>query len=275
MRSIESIERIIEYIDEHISEDITAVELANTAGYSFYHFCHLFKSCTGIPPGLYLRKRRLESAASHLSDGGSVTEAAFKYGFETHAGFTKAFRKHYGIPPVEYKTKKGGLFQMNPEIKKMASFTAIGYSLAPPDGDFDILDSSAYWIGKDFSLVSKEDYARLNSIDHGEVGAWMHPDEVSGAFYYFFGPIVKDTDFIPDGMVVLDVPEAEYAVFTVPEAGSPEELNANIRKTTKSIFTEWLDSSGYALTLDKILFEYYMGKDTFIYVPVNADKPQN
>jgi len=268
LQSLETINWVIEYIDKHISEDMSALELARSAGYSFYHFCHLFKSCTGLPPGLYLRKRRLELAANHLRGGGSVTEAAHNYGFETHAGFTKAFRKHYGITPNKYKTKKGGQNQMEPEIKKMASFTAIGYSLAPPDGDFEILDSSAYWIGNDFSSVSKEDYAKLSSINHGEVGAWMHPDEVSGAFYYFFGPIVKDTGFIPDGMVVLSVPEAEYAVFTVPEASSPEELNANIRETVKSIFTEWLDSSLWTFTHDKMLFEYYIDKETFIYVPV-------
>ena len=160
---------------------------------------------------------------------------------------------------------------MTPELKKMAAFTAIGYSLAPPDGDFEVLDSSAYWLSKDFSSVSKEDYAKLCTINYGEIGAWIRPDEVSGAFWYFFGPIVKDKSFVPAGMEILDVPEADYAVFTVPEAGSPEELNANIRSAMSHIFTEWLDTSGYSLANDGILFEYYMDKDTFIYLPVSKN----
>jgi predicted transcriptional regulator YdeE len=69
-------------------------------------------------------------------------------------------------------------------------------------------------------------------------------------------------------MVALDVPEAEYAVFSVPEADNPGALNANIQSTMKQIFADWLDTSSYTLTHEGILFEYYMGKDTFIYVPV-------
>lgn len=264
MRSLESMKRLIEYIDKHILQELTAMELAESAGYSFYHFCFMFKSYTGFPPGMYLRRRRLELAAQDLLCGSSVTEVAFKYGFETASGFNKAFRKQYGISPNVYKTMKGGLIKMTPEIKKMAAFTAIGYSLALPEGDFQVLDSGAYWLGKDFSSVSKEDYAKLSAINHGEIGAWMHPDEVSGAFYYFFGPMVKDKSFIPAGMEVLDIPAAEYAVFTVPEAGSPEELNANIRSMMKNIFAEWIDSSGYTVANEKILFEYYMDKETFI-----------
>ena len=74
---------------------------------------------------------------------------------------------------------------------------------------------------------------------------------------------------VPPQMLILDVPEAEYAVFAVPDAGSPEELNVNIRNTMKFIFAQWLISSDYALAHEKTLFEYYMGKETFVYVPVN------
>ena len=269
MRGADAIKQAVEYIDANISEDLTARGLAERSRYSFYRFCHLFKSCTGLSPGLYVRKRRLELAAGYLLDGGSVSEAASRHGFNTHAGFTKAFGKFYGMSPSEYKNFKGGLMKkMIPEIKKMAAFTAVGYSLAPPEGDFDILDTGAYWLGKDLSSVSKEDYAKLGAINHGEIGAWMHPDDVSGAFYYFFGPMVKDKSFIPKGMEALDVPAAEYAVFTVPETESPEELNANIRGMMKDIFAEWLDTADYDLAEDKIVFEYYVGKETFIYVPI-------
>ena len=267
MQSLKMINQLIEYIDEHIAEDMTALELSKKAGYSFYHFCHLFKSCTGYSIGSYLRRRRLEFAAKELHGGGSITEIANKYGFDTSAGFTKAFKKLYDVSPSEYKNLKGG-FTMTPTMKKMATFTAIGYSLAPPEDNVDTLDSSAYWLGKDFSSVSEEDYAKLCVPNHGEIGAWMHPDEVSGDFYYFFGPMVSDKSFVPDGLTVLDVPEAEYAVFTVPAAENPKDLNANIRSTMKDIFTKWIDSSDYSLAENKIIFEYYLNKDTFIYVPV-------
>ena len=274
MRNIDSMEWLTRYIDEHIGVELTAQELADRAGYSLYHFCHLFKSCTGSSIGLYLRNRRLDLAADELMGSSSITDVAFKYGFCTHTGFSKAFRKYYGVTPSEYKATKGGIIKMVPELKKMPAFSAVGYSLAPPDGDFKVLDISAYWLGKDFSSVSKEDYAKLVTPDRGEIGAWMHPDAVSGAFYYFFGPIVRDKSFIPEGMVALDVPEAEYAVFAVPVAESPEGLSSNIQGAMKDIFAGWFDSSGYNLAENKIIFEHYMGKDTFIYVPVEKNPPE-
>ena len=57
----------------------------------------------------------------------------------------------------------------------------------------------------------------------------------------------------------------EQTALALADAGA---LNANIQSTMKQIFADWLDTSGYTLTHEGILFEYYMGKDTFIYVPV-------
>ena len=157
---------------------------------------------------------------------------------------------------------------MKPELKKMEAFPAVGYCLAPPEGDFNALDSSAYWLGKDFSSVSSEDYAKLSDPNLGEIGAWINPDKVSGAFHYFFGPKVNEKGFIPAGLEAIDVPSAEYAVFSVPKAESAQELSGNIGTVMKSIFSDWLETSEYTLEEGKFVFEYYFGEDTFIYVPV-------
>ncbi|MGI6679851.1 MAG: AraC family transcriptional regulator [Dehalobacterium sp.] len=256
------------YIDEHISCNITAKELSAVSGYSFHHFCHLFASITGQSVAAYLRHRRLELASDDILQGDSITEVALTRGYETPSGFAKAFRKRYGMSPTEYKSMKGGFVIMVPEFKKMDSFTAVGYKLPPPEGDFKVIDTGAYWLGKDFSSVSKEDYAKLCVPGCGEVGMWMHPDKVSGELYYFFGPMVEDKGFIPEGMESIEISDAEYAVFPVEKASNPEELNANVRKMWKYIFAEWMDDSGYEFNEKKISFEYYIGDDTFVYVPV-------
>lgn len=257
------------YIDAHIEQQLTAEALADVAGYSFHHFCHSFRNYTGVPVASYLRRRRLELAAADLLAGVSSLDAAISRGFATPSGFAKAFRKHYGVSPTEYRTimKKGGI-RMTPEIKKMAAFSAVGYRLAPPEGELDVLDASAYWLGKDFSAVSREEYAKLTYPGYAEIGAWMNPDRVSGEFYYFFGPIVKSKDYIPEGLTAIDVPEAEYAVFTVPAAESIQELNLNIRNTWKDIFNSWFDTSAYKFDEAGIGFEYYHGETTCIYIPV-------
>lgn len=264
----EDMARCREYISEHCSEDLSAAELADIFGYSFFHFCHVFKSCNEMAVGEFLRDVRLSGAAAEILNGGSVTDAALSAGFDTPSGFNRAFRRRFGMNPTQYRKLKGGKITMTPEIKKMAAFTAVGYSLAPPEGELDILDNGAYWLGKDFNAVSGEDYAKLTYPGYAEIGAWQHPSDKTGEFYYFFGPMTKDKSFTPEGMVALDVPAAEYAVFAVPKAADVKGLNENVKKTWKFIFNDWFDGSEYKFDHTAMDFEYYLGEDTFIYVPV-------
>jgi AraC family transcriptional regulator len=262
-------ERCREYIKEHCTAELTAAELANIFGYSFFHFCHVFKSCNGMAIGEYLRDTRLSRAAVEIVNGKSVTDTALGSGFVTLSGFNRAFRRRFGISPTKYKKLKGGTMTMKSEIKKMAAFTAVGYTLAPPpESKLDIRDNGAYWLGKDFKAVSAEDYAKLAVPGHGEIGAWMHPSDKTGEFFYFFGPITKDKSFVPKSMTALDIPAAEYAVFTVPKAADAKGLHENVKKAWKFIFNDWFDDSGYKFVHAAIAFEYYLGDDTFIYVPV-------
>ena len=104
MQRNENLIRVLNYIDQNISENITAEELSQVSGYSFYHFCHLFTNLSGESISAYLRHRRLQLASDRLLEGRSVTDTAFSCGFDTPSGFAKAFRKLYQISPTEYKT---------------------------------------------------------------------------------------------------------------------------------------------------------------------------
>jgi AraC family transcriptional regulator len=256
------------YIDSHINEDISIQELAKRYGYSLYYFCRIFKSFSDTSVAAYIRQRRLELAAADILNGRPVAEVSAVRGFDTPSGFAKAFRKQFSVSPTEYKARSRGNMLMIPEIKKLAAFSAVGYCLAPPDGDLDILDAGAYWEGKDFSSVSKQDYDRLMSPGGTEIGTWLHPSDTAGNFFYFFGPIVEDKTFIPKGMKAIDIPEAEYAVFKIPFADGMKALSENVRKSWKYIYTEWFDNGGYTLDESKMSFEYYIGTNTYLYVPV-------
>ena len=54
MKSSENMEKILEYIDAHLEEDLTIGQLADEAGYSQYHFMRRFKAHTGMSAGKYL-----------------------------------------------------------------------------------------------------------------------------------------------------------------------------------------------------------------------------
>ena len=77
---------------------------ARAAGYSLYHFCRLFALAVGIPPGEYVRKRRLSEAARDLAETRKpVGIIAREFCFQSHEAFTRSFKALFGIPPERYR----------------------------------------------------------------------------------------------------------------------------------------------------------------------------
>lgn len=93
------IERSIDYIEEHLRENLTAEEIAAQAGYSLYHFCRMFSRCREMPVMEYVRSRRLSLAAVELFGGRRITDIALEYGFETPAASPKPFARPSAIVP--------------------------------------------------------------------------------------------------------------------------------------------------------------------------------
>jgi AraC-like DNA-binding protein len=105
--TIEVIERVKEYIKEHIKDEITLRELAQVAGYSMYHTSHIFKEIEGIAPFEYIRKQRLILSAFSLRKKSSrIIDIAFDYMFSSHEGYTRAFSKSFGISPKRFSRTK-------------------------------------------------------------------------------------------------------------------------------------------------------------------------
>lgn len=87
------------YIDEHIEEELTTARVADEAGYSPFYFSRIFKNEMGITLKDYVTRRKLVKASEKIVSGYRVIDAALQYGWETHAGFTKAFKKEFGFSP--------------------------------------------------------------------------------------------------------------------------------------------------------------------------------
>ena len=83
----------LDEIDRRITETIRVDELARAANYSTYHFCRVFMALTGTPVMSYVIRRKLEYALYDLSLGRRIIDVAMDYGFDTHSGFSKAFKK--------------------------------------------------------------------------------------------------------------------------------------------------------------------------------------
>ena len=92
----------LDYIEQNLKADITAEELAGMSGYSIWHYYKLFSQATGSSVLAYILKRRLDHALAEISQGRKAIDVVFEYGFDTYAGFYKAFMKMYGVSPKKY-----------------------------------------------------------------------------------------------------------------------------------------------------------------------------
>jgi AraC family transcriptional regulator len=96
--------RVVEFIEEHLAEEISLAALAQLVDLSLYHFARAFTQSFGAPPHRYHMARRMDRAKSLLQRPTlSVTQIGARIGFRETSSFTRAFRKFTGLTPTEYR----------------------------------------------------------------------------------------------------------------------------------------------------------------------------
>ena len=95
---ITGIQNAINYIEDHITEELDYERIAKESFSSSFHFQRVFSILCGYTLGEYIRNRRLTLAGAELANTREkVIDVAYKYGYESPESFTKAFQKFHGI----------------------------------------------------------------------------------------------------------------------------------------------------------------------------------
>lgn len=103
----ENLNRILEYIHQHLDSKIDIAHLAELSHFSPFHFHRIMRALLGEPLGAYITRVRVETAAKLIRfSKNSVEEIAYSVGFETPSSLSKTFKNHFGISPSEYRNKK-------------------------------------------------------------------------------------------------------------------------------------------------------------------------
>lgn len=100
----EAVQKMIDWIEENLTEDPTLLQMSQQIGYSPYYCSVQFHRVCGKTIRSYLQGRRLALAAKellHTSD--RILDIAMKYGFSSQEALTRAFRKAFGCTPASYR----------------------------------------------------------------------------------------------------------------------------------------------------------------------------
>lgn len=108
MKSIEqlnAVQKIQDYINNHLNEEITLKILSRVSGYSPSHTERLFKELTDQNLFDYIRLMRLTDAAKTMRHKKKIKiiDISLNYLFDSHEGFTRAFSKTFGVSPKKYQ----------------------------------------------------------------------------------------------------------------------------------------------------------------------------
>ena len=243
------------YVETHAFEPLALADLAAVACLSPYHFARQFSARYGLTPMAFVRARRLGLAAKALASPNPprMVDLAFDAGFESQEGFTRAFKRAFGVSPGRYRRRRAAptpkeILAMSDVVSAVrltqepAPVTKPALRVAGPTAVFGE-DTKAgiplLWP----KLIERLPLAgQLGDVTYG-VG-W--PTEgVEGCFNYMAAVAIAPDAPAPEGLETKLIPEQSYLVFRLETDSS--DLHTQMQAAHRQIWGERAPNSGFKL----------------------------
>ena len=268
---ITGIQNAINYIEEHLTEEIDFDKAAAEAACSSFYFQRIFGILCDIPLSEYIRNRRLSLAGNELNaSDAKVIDIALKYGYESPESFTRAFSKFHGITPSE--AKKNG--------SKLKSYSRLSVKITLSGGsvmDYKIVEKEAFEIIEKAERHSIENDINAKSIpdfwtrshNDGTVKTlfenttdgslifgvcYGNNSENAKTFEYSIGAVCSKETAGPKGFRKNTIPARTWAIFECKGA-MPNAMQDMWHKIT----SEFFPTSGYQPTYEMDIEAYTEG----------------
>jgi AraC family transcriptional regulator len=256
MEWLTCIRTAIDYIENHLEDDISAQDVADQVYLSPYFLQRGFSLMTGYGIGEYIRNRRLYQAGLDLRETeDKVIDVALRYGYETPESFTKAFSRFHGVTPSQVRSGAAmntflpltinlsiqGGNQMDYKIATMFPFKVIGFQrVFDTENSYDeipkfwdeICEKYAYNVYAGNAPANPYEQALVDNCI-GEYGVCI--DDIGGGKLRYLIAGKYTGGVVPEDMVVYEFPRGDWAVFNCI-GPNPETL----QRVNTQIFQEWL-----------------------------------
>lgn len=268
---VTGIQNAINYVEEHLTDEIDFDLVSKEAACSNFYFQRIFSILCGITLGDYIRSRRLTLAGNELcASDVKVIDVALKYDYESPESFTRAFTKFHGITPSE--AKKDG--------SKLKSFSRLSVKITLSGGnimDYKIIEKDAFDIIEKVETHTVDNSENAKSIpdfwtrSHKDRTVKMLTELTTDRTFIFgmcYGNLSKDAktfDYsiaakcdsntaVPKGFRKNTIPARTWAVFECKGA-----MPNAMQDVWHKIVSEFFPTSGYEPTYEMDIEAYTEG----------------
>ena len=232
----------IQYVEDHITENITVEDIAKGVGISSFYFQKGFAMICGYSVSEYIRNRRMALAGNDLLvTDEKIIDIALKYGYDSPDSFTKAFTRFHGVTPtsvrrgavllksfapLKIKISLEGGYLMDYKIVRKEEFTVIANAKTfPYEGAKESIPQ--FW--------QEHFKSGKGAVVCGWYGINIDLEMGQENFEYLIADPYNPQKEVPEGYEIRTIPAFEWAVF--PCRGA---MPTALQDVNTKIYTEWL-----------------------------------
>lgn len=265
----ESVQKMIYWIEEHLTDKPSLLEMSKQIGYSQYYCSSKFHEITGMTIKSYISGRRLARAALEIRDTHKrILDIALQYGYSSQEALTRAFVSSYGCAPAAYRRNpvpialQGIQVVLLPEYYKNKGEATMNKTLLtnanmrfehiPAHKYIGIWDINAknygeFWNRHDCDKVC----GIIDSMSHvshpivtGHTAGWFYENGKKG-YFYGFGVPDDYKGIVPEGFEIRTIPASDYMVFFHPPFDYLKDNGEVMKRVEELAWNYQPETNGY------------------------------